>query len=369
MPGENLYLRSVINASGKMTALGGSAVSPEVAREIADAAGKHVVIQELLAEASKAIAGYTGAEAGCVTCGAAAGIAISVAATIAGDNQSLVETIPCVPTDIPNEIILMKGHSINFGAPIIQMVALGGGKVREIGQSNSVTSQHLEQAITAKTAAVLFVKSHHAVQKGMLAWEEVIRIAGGKGIPVIIDAAAEEDLHKYVSAGADLVIYSGGKAVGGPTSGFICGRRKLVQACLAQYRGIGRAMKTGKENIMGLVAALDRYANLDYGKQKTILHRRIDKMLAELDQIEDVSVAKIDDEAGRSIPRAELRFSSPELAAQIVKRLEAGNPALFTRNHYLNLGSIFIDPRPLQEEDCDKIPYLIIQALEEINNG
>lgn len=364
----SLNLRRVINASGKMTALGGSAVAPEVAQALAGAAGKHVVIQELLAEASTVIAGFTGAEAGCATCGAAAGIAISVAACIAKDNQTLIESIPCLPGEVPREIILLKGHSINFGAPIAQMAALGGGLVREIGQSNSVSMQHLAEAVSDRTAAVLYVKSHHAVQKGMLSWQEAIAGAHKYGVPIIIDAAAEEDLHVYVAAGADLVVYSGGKAIAGPTSGFICGKGELIKSCLAQYKGIGRAMKTGKENIIGLLTALERYANSDQGTEKARLNKLVDNLLGELAHVEGIQVAKKEDEAGRGIPRVEVKFSTPRLAAEVVKRLEAGTPALFTRNHFLNLGIIYIDPRPLQEGESAQITPALKGALKEALN-
>lgn len=369
MSETNFSLRPIINASGKMTALGASAVSAEVAAAIAGASSKYVVIEELLEEASKVIARYTGAEAGCVTCGAAAGIVISVAASITKDNLSLIESIPFVPDEVPQEIVMMRGHNINFGAPIGQMVALGGGKLIEVGQSNSVSGQHLEQAITARTAAVLYVKSHHAVQKGMLSYTEVIKTAHQKGVPVIIDAAAEEDLGAYISAGADLVIYSGGKAIEGPTSGLICGKRDLIKSCLGQYRGVGRAMKIGKENIIGLLTALQRYANLDHRDVKSKLHQRVDQLLQELSGIDYIQVAKMEDEAGRGIPRVEVKFSNPGLAEKVVRRLEAGTPALFTRNHYLNLGIIYIDPRPLQDEECALIPSVLKAAVEEVKNG
>lgn len=365
MPELNLSLRAVINASGKMTALGGSAVSPAVAEALAGAAGRHVIIQELLEEASKAIAGFTGSDGGCATCGAAAGIAIAVAACIAGDNQTLIESLPNPPEGTAREIILFKGHSINFGAPIAQMIALGGGQVREIGQSNLVTLRHLDEAVSDQTAAVLYVKSHHAVQKGVPSWQEAVQGAHQHGLPIIIDAAAEEDLHRFIAAGADLVVYSGGKAVAGPTSGFICGKQDLIRFCLAQYRGVGRAMKTGKENIIALLTALESYVKANHAAEKARLNQIVDHLLGELAELDGIDVAKTEDEAGRGIPRAEIRFATPQLAAAVVKRLEAGDPALFTRNHFLNLGVIYIDPRPLQEGEAEQITPALKKALTE----
>lgn len=346
---EQYGCKAVINASGKMTALGASAIDPAVAKAMHDAAMDYVDIAELMVAAGKVIAAATGAEDGCPTTGAAGGIAIATAAVIAGTNLTRIEAIPHV-SGVPNEIIIQKGHAVHFGASITQMIAIGGGRVVEVGQANHVEKRHIAEAVTENTAALFYVKSHHAVQKGMQPIETMLSIAREKGIPLIIDAAAEEDFRKYIAMGADLVVYSGGKALEGPTSGLICGRAPLIDACRAQYKGVGRPMKVGKEAIAGLLTALQRY---DQRPDESERQRgKMEWLIRELNGLPGVKGTIVQDEAGRAIYRAQLTID-PKVAGlsayELIKRLESGSPAVYTRNHYANLGMLSIDPRPLLE--------------------
>ncbi|NRF95854.1 DgaE family pyridoxal phosphate-dependent ammonia lyase [Paenibacillus frigoriresistens] len=359
---ENFGCRKVINASGKMTALGASAVAPVVADAVRTAAMDYVDIEELMVAAGRVIASVTGAEDGCPTTGAAAGTAIATAAVIAGTNLTRIESIPHTQ-GVPNEIIIQKGHAVHFGASITQMISIAGGKVVEVGQANHVEKQHIEEAVTDNTAALFYVKSHHAVQKGMQSIETMLSIAKAKGIPLIIDAAAEEDLRKYIAMGADLVVYSGGKAIEGPTSGMICGRATLIEACRAQYHGVGRPMKIGKEGIVGFLTALQRYD--DRPDESVEQRKRMEWLINELKDTPGIKGAILQDEAGRAIFRAQLAID-PKVAGltayEVIHQLESGNPAIFTRNHYANLNLISIDPRPLLEGQ----ETLIAERLKQI---
>lgn len=346
---QQLGCKQVINASGKMTALGASAVHPSVAKAMGEAAMDYVEVSELMKKAGRIIAGATGAEDGCPTSGAAAGIAISVAAVIAGTDLRLIEQLPC-SEGLKNKIILQKGHSVHFGAPVRQMIALGGGQVVEVGHANHVEVAHIRQAIDEWTAALLYVKSHHAIQKGMQSLATMIELGREFGIPVIVDAAAEEDLRRYVAMGADVVIYSGGKAIGGPTSGFVTGRRDLMEACRAQYKGVGRAMKVGKEAIVGLLTALAQYGQGDGHADEQ--RSRVEWLAQELNRLDGLSATVVQDEAGRAIYRAQVRVDEQAAgmsASELIRLLEQGDPAVFTRNHYANTGVIAFDPRPLHE--------------------
>lgn len=350
---QKFGLRKIVNASGKMTVLGATAVQAEIAQAVSDATMDYVLIEELMETAGRHIAKATGAEDGCPTAGAAPGIAIAVAAVIAGKNLSLIERMPN-SDGLKNEVILQKGHSVHFGAPITQMITLGGGKAVEVGQANHVEKCHIEEAVTDKTAALFYIKSHHAVQKGMQSIETMAAIAKKRGIPFIIDAAAEGDFKKYFAKGADLVVYSGGKALGGPTCGFICGKKELIEACRKQYKGIGRAMKVGKESMIGLMTALELYdKKIDDSKSQI---ERMTWLIRQFDGVAGVQGEIVQDEAGRPIYRAELTFDAKVIgkdAFTVIAELEAGDPAIYTRNYYANLGKISIDPRPLlagQEE-------------------
>ncbi|WP_026581376.1 DgaE family pyridoxal phosphate-dependent ammonia lyase [Bacillus sp. J33] len=362
---ESFGLRKVINASGKMTALGASAVSDEVAAALQKASQDYVDIDEMMEFAGQVIAEYTGAEDGCPTCGAAAGIAISVSSVITGKNLTLIERMP-ESEGLKNEIILQKGQQIHFGANIGQMIRLGGGKVVEVGSANKVEADHIQQAITEKTAALFYVKSHHAVQKGMQPIETMLEIANNHNIPFIIDAAAEEDFKKYIKMGADIVIYSGGKALEGPTSGLICGKKEWMEACRMQYKGIGRPMKIGKEGVAGLIAALKQYPFKKDNAEDQIA--RMKKLCQSLENVEGLTCSIKQDEAGRAIYRAQIEVDSDKAgmtAEQLLNRLETGNPAIYLRHHYVNIGILAVDPRPLLKGQEEIIANTIKSILKE----
>ncbi|GLC86921.1 DgaE family pyridoxal phosphate-dependent ammonia lyase [Lysinibacillus piscis] len=360
---KELGLREIINASGKMTALGASAVTDDIAQALKDAAQDYVDIDELMEFTGKVIAESTGAESGCPTCGAAAGIAISTAAVIAGENLSLIERIPNT-AGLRNEIIVQKGQLVHFGASIGQMIQIGGGKVVEVGQANKVEKDHIEQAITDKTAALMYIKSHHAVQKGMQTIEVMMEVAQRHGLPFIIDAAAEEDFQQYITMGADIVIYSGGKALEGPTSGLICGKKELMEACRKQYKGVGRAMKVGKEAMVGLVTALRQYPLKTHNAEQQIA--RMTNLCNKLESIEGLTCSVKQDEAGRAIYRAQIHVDEQKTgfsAEKVLHLLEAGNPAIYLRHHYVNVGILSVDPRPLLEGQEDIIAREMIRIL------
>lgn len=360
---KRLGLKQVINASGKMTALGGSAVSEEVAQTLKEASQDYVNMDEIMELTGKVIAEVTGAADGCPTTGAAAGIAISTAAVIAGKNLAHIEKIP--NTDgLKNQVIVQKGQQIHFGASIAQMISLGGGKVVEVGQANKVEAEHIEGAINEYTAALMYIKSHHAIQKGMQSIETMVEIAKKHQIPFIIDAAAEEDFKKYIAKGADIVIYSGGKALEGPTSGFICGKQELMEACREQYKGIGRPMKIGKEGMAGLMVALKQYADKDVDVKGQL--SKMNKLCEDLNGVPGLTCAIKQDEAGREIYRANIEVDSEKAgmaAEDLLRTLESGNPAIFLRDHYVNVGILSVDPRPLLKGQEEVIAETIKQIL------
>ena len=252
----------VINAAGKMTALGGSAQHTDVAAAASAAAAAHLDMTQFRQLAAARVAAVTGAQGACITTGAAAGICISVAALVAGNNPQRIAQLP-LTDGVPNRIVLQKGHDIDFGTTVTQMIRLGGGIPTIVGSAAGVTADDIDHGISADCAGLLYVQSHHCVQHGRVDLATCIELAHARGVPVVVDAAAEEDLRRFVAAGADLVTYSGGKAIGGPTVGFIAGLADRIAACEAQSAGIARTMKVGKEQIAGLLAALERYPPAD----------------------------------------------------------------------------------------------------------
>ncbi len=250
-------LKRVINASGRMSILGVSAPSDSVMDAMKTGGQNYVEIADLVDKSGDYIADILGSEAAVVVNSASSGIALSIAALVTQGNRRKSERLH---QDIlsKNEIIMLKGHNVQYGAPVETMIYLGGGKLVEAGYANEGKASHIEEAISENTAAILYVKSHHAVQKNMISIEEAWEVAQNNNVPLIVDAAAEEDLQKYVKF-SDLAIYSGSKAIEGPTSGIVGGKRTYIEWLKMQLHCIGRSMKVGKETTFGLLQALDEF--------------------------------------------------------------------------------------------------------------
>lgn len=256
-------LRPVINVSGTMTSLGASIVVPEAIEAMAAILPQFVEINDLQRKASAVIARLTGGEAGFVTASCSAGISLAVAGTITGPDLLAIERLPETSTP-KNEVLVQMGHMVSYGAPVDQSIRLAGGKVVMIGQATSTHRYHMENAITDRTAAAVYVVSHHVVDYGLLNLKEFVEIAHAKGVPVIVDAASEYDLRLFLEQGADIALYSGHKFLGGPTSGIVAGKKELVRNAFLQNMGIGRGMKVGKESIFGVMAALEAWEKRDH---------------------------------------------------------------------------------------------------------
>ncbi|MCU1407599.1 MAG: DgaE family pyridoxal phosphate-dependent ammonia lyase [Glaciihabitans sp.] len=361
---NDLGLEPAINSSGKMTALGGSVLGREVTDAMAAAGREHVVIADLMVQAGRWIADVVGAEDACVSSGASSGVAIAVASIIAGTDKSLIQGLPG-RVGRPFEIVIQKGHAVDFGAPITQMIALGGGAAVEVGSVNRVEPSDIAGAIGPNTAALMFVQSHHTVHKGMVSLAETIRVAKEHGIPVILDAAAEDDLTKWATSGADIVVFSGGKAIGGPTSGIVCGSAELMTAARAQYSGIARPMKVGKEQVMGLIAALKVFTAVDADAAAGTAQRaRMQGLASQLASHPGIEAVVEQDDAGREIYRTvfTVRPESGTTAPRIAAALAASHPPMYLRDNKAAAGQLALDPRPLSAEE----EKLLLARLDEI---
>lgn len=366
---QDMGLNRVVNASGRVTKLGVSTISNRVAQKAVAGAQSYVVIDDLIDRAGELIAKHTGAEDACPTSCASAAIAMTVAGLVTQGKWTAVAKMPD-STGMANEVVLQKGHAIDFGAPICTMIRLGGGVPVEAGTANEVHAEDIEESITEKTVALLYVKSHHCVQKGMVDIEMMRDIAQRHNLPFIVDAAAEEDFQKYIGLGADLVCYSGAKALEATTSGFVCGRADLIAHVKKQYRGIGRAMKVGKEQIAGLLEALDQYAERDHEAEAQKNKAKADELVERIGAIPGLKASEIQDEAGRAIWRCRVTLdptcpASGKSIEQINAELRAGDPTIWARTEFLNLGMIDFDPRPLVDGDTD----IIIEKLSRIMKG
>lgn len=358
---KKMKLKQVINASGKMTALGVSKVSDAVAEVQKQAGQSFFVMDELMEKSGAYLAELLKTEDAQIVPSASAGIALSVAAVIGkGDQYHLYH--PFDSNRFPQrEVVMPKGHNIDYGAPIEIAIGLGGGILREAGYANGCSLDHIRQQITPETAAILYVKSHHTVQKSMPTVAEVLTVATEYNLPLIVDAAAEEDVFLYTEDGADIVIYSGAKAFEGPTSGLVIGKNPYISWIRMQNKGIGRSMKIGKENVFGLIVAIENYLRVG-SESGDSMKKRLASFIDSLNQIPNLTATIVQDGAGRDIYRARIKFAENIDAQTVVKAQQNGNPAIYTRDYLANNGIIEYDIRSVDASEM----VIIAKRLKEI---
>jgi L-seryl-tRNA(Ser) seleniumtransferase len=362
---EKFNLKEVINASGRMTILGVSKVSENVLAAQRFGGEHFFEMSELSIQTGAYLAELLHVEDAQVVASASAGIAQSVAALIGAG--SLYHAYHPYTTKITKrEIVLPKGHNVDYGTPVEVMVAQGGGQVVEAGYANMCSPEHLEMMITDQTAALLYIKSHHTVQKSMLTVAEAAAVAKKHQVPLIVDAAAEEDLFKYVEAGADLVIYSGAKAIEGPSAGLVIGKKEYIEWLRLQGKGIGRAMKIGKDNILGFTQAVEDYVK-NGSEAGASMKARLAPFIAELNQLPNLTATVVQDGAGRDIYRASVKVSGPKSAKEVIQALKAKNPAIYTREYQANNGIIEFDIRSVNAAEMEKIVTRFSEIMHEKN--
>ena len=249
-----------------MTSIGGSIMLPEVRQAMVDAAPYFVDMQELNRKAGEIIGRYTGAEDGMVTAGCAAAMGLQMAACMTGKSLPKVCQLPDTE-GMKDELIIPRNQRVVYD----QAYKIPGAKFVEIGAGNSLFAEDYERAITEKTAAITYIYGPGLGR--VVPLEDVVAIGHKHGVPVVVDAAAMlppvENLTQYISKGADMVAFSGGKGVRGPQStGILCGRKYLIEAarlhtCPGSI-GILRVAKVCKEEIVGLIIALELFVNRDH---------------------------------------------------------------------------------------------------------
>ncbi len=360
-------LRPVINVNGTMTALGASIAVPEVAQAMTAILPEWVEINELHRLASRTIARLCGAEAGFVTASCSAGLTVACAAAMTGANLALIEQLP--DTDgMKNEVLIQTGHLVTYGAPVSQGIRMSGAKVVPIGAATDVKTYQLRHLIGPRTAAAMYVVSHHCVQYGQIPLPEFAAICREAGVPVIVDAASEYDLRGFLAAGADVVIYSAHKFLGGPTGGIIAGRKDLVRACFLQNSGIGRGMKVGKETILGTIAALEAWERRDHAAVRAREQAALDLWVAAFADRPGVTTTIEPDPTNNPLDRLKVALDPEQAritAAGLADRLNAGDPPVSVRDHEIEHGFFYLDPCNLHPGEERIVADRIVAELEE----
>ncbi|MGA0275045.1 MAG: aminotransferase class V-fold PLP-dependent enzyme [Dehalococcoidia bacterium] len=334
---KKLGVSPVINAQSWVTALGGSLMRPEVLQAMDDAAQVFINMTDLNRAAGEVVARACGADKGLVTSGCAAAQVLMVAACMTGQNEDNVEQLPDT-TGMKNEVILFKGQRNRYDKSFVTP----GATLVEFGSETDATVEELEAAINENTACIAFVVAPFL--PAGIGLEETIRLAREHDVPVIVDAAAEvpprANLSKFIKMGADMVGFSGGKGIGGPqATGLLAGSSDLMEAAFmnslnlyASVAGIGRPMKVSKENIIGLVTAIELFTDSDEASEWAGWQSKAEFVLESLSGIPGLRVELEDDPSERQGPQPVLYFEDdydgPSID-EIKKQLEAGDPAIY----------------------------------------
>jgi D-glucosaminate-6-phosphate ammonia-lyase len=357
-------LRPIINVSGTMTVFGASIMVPQAVAAMAAIAGEFVEMAALHDAANRVIVRLTGAQAGFVTASCASAISLSVAACITGQRLLAIERLPQT-SGLRREVLVQLGHLVGYGASLEQSIRITGARVVPVGTVSMVQPYQLEEAITEDTACAVFVVSHMTVQYAMLTLEQTCRICHAKGVPVIVDAASEYDLQCFLARGADLVVYSGHKFLGGPTSGIVAGREELVRAAALQNRGIGRGMKVGKESIAGVLAALEAWEIRDHASVRATEDAALDLWLRSLQPFTDLDCRLLPDPTGNPLQRLRVRPLPQSVwnARSLADALAAGDPPVMVRDYQTDLGHIDLDPCNLHPGEAQKVAAQLTAVL------
>jgi D-glucosaminate-6-phosphate ammonia-lyase len=359
---ESLGVRPVINAFATLTKLGGSIMPPEVLQAMHSAAGCFVDLHELQHKVGERIAELTHNEAAYVSSGAAAGLLLATAACVICDPEAK-EQFPHLE-GLNNEVIVQKLHRNGYDYALREV----GVKLVEIGTEHGTSREDLKNAITDKTAAIFWFQGAMNTP-AELALVDVITIANGKNIPVIIDAAAQlppvSNLWTFTQMGAALAIFSGGKDLAGPqSSGLILGRKDLIETIRmhgAPNHAVGRPMKVGKEEMMGLLAALERYLELDQEARQLQFETTVDYWNRGLSNVRGVSAQRdFPNEAGQPTPRTLVNFSERFARDHIIAQLWEGNPCIAVAPAEPN--GIYLNPMTVRDGEAE----LVLQRLLEV---
>jgi len=349
---DDLGVTKVINGAATLTRLGGSLMPPEVLAAMVEAGRHFVDMDELQQKVGERIAAWTRNEAAYVSSGAAAGLALSTAACITGLDPEKRERLPYTE-GMRNEVIIHRRGRVGYAFAIRQ----AGGRLVEVGTEEGATPDDMVRAINDRTAAIFYFYNP-ALMPGQVPLNRGIEIARQAGIPLVIDAAAQippiENLWRFTEMGADLVLFSGGKGLCGPqSSGLILGRQELIEACAfnaCPRAFIGRPMKVGKEELVGLMTAVQRYLDLDHDLLMQTYEEQVQTVIAAFSDHPYISARRsFPSEAGQPMPRAEISFDEEGLGItrdEVLVRLRTGDPSIVLAE--AGRSGVFVNPQTLK---------------------
>ncbi len=329
---RELGVRPFINAAGTYTAMTASLMPPEVMDAITYASRHYVMLDELHDKVGARIATLVHAEAAMVTSGAASALTLGTAAVLTGTDRQKIVDLPNLAS-MKSEVIIQKSHRFGYEHAVRNC----GVRLVEVE-----TRDDLERAITDKTAMMVFYNNNN--KEGRIQDEEFVQLGKKHAIPTLNDAAADvppvDNLWKYTKMGFDLVAFSGGKGIRGPQSaGLLLGRKDLIAA--ARLNGppngnaVGRGMKVNKEEMLGLLAALELYLEKDHEQEKREFERRAEEIRKSAAAVPGVNAEVFVPEVANHVPHVRVSWVAAPgrvTAAEAVKALRDGEPSIVTRS-------------------------------------
>ncbi len=366
---DELGVIPVINARGHQTLLGGSTPSPHVKAAMEQAERYFVDMPRLLDRAGEIIASLLGAEAAYVTSGAAAAMALGTAACVTGSDLDAIGRLPDT-AGMRSTVLIQKAHHYKYE----HATTIVGTTLVDVGDDAGTTPEQLDAALGPDTAVVLY-PAHLEGKAGTLSLAQVLAIAHGKSVPVLVDAAGQvyplDRFTSYPKMGIDLVCF-GAKYIGAPqSSGILCGKRSLVAAAamqgfigfemMAGNRAFGRPMKLDRQEIVGVVAALQDWMATDHELR---LAGHVSALQAIGRNLEGLPGVRLDIVHGIGAAPRVLRIgvdasTARRSADDVVARLRQGNPAVYVG---ADVDAVVINPALVRDDDV----HIVADRLREL---
>ncbi len=365
---QRLGVQPMINARGMNTMASGSLMPQPVLDAIAEAATMFVDMEELNRKAGEHIARLIGVEAAHVTSGSAGGLLLSAAAVIAGEDPAAIAQLPDT-TGLRNGIVIEQCRRIRYD----QALRTAGARMIEVGDEDGCTPEQMEAGIDDRTAAIIYIVSPYLGVNGVTV-EQAIDIAHRNGLPIIVDGASTlppvSHLTRWTSLGADLVIYSGGKGIRGPQgSGLLLGRKDLIRAAAANGApngAIGRPAKVSKEDIVGLVTALELFLEEDWTIEWNKHVEEAREIVSALDGLDGVAAIVDEDSSVWTTPTILVTVAKDKTGLTpeaLMDRLRTGEPPILTR---VFQDKLLVDPHNLRGDEASIVARRLREECSKI---
>ena len=335
---KELGLRTFINAAGTYTSMTGSLMPKEVIEAISYSAEEYVNLDDLQDKVGERIAELLECEYATVSSGCFGAMSIGMAGVITGKDPKKVKQLPNT-NGMKNEVIMQESHSIGYAQALTNV----GAKIVKVK-----TAKQLENAISNKTCMLWFLNAH--TDRGEIKWEEFISLGKKYKIPTFIDCAADvppvENLFRFTKMGFDLVAFSGGKGLRGPQSaGLLLGKREYIEAARMHTppRGetIARGMKVNKEEVLGMLAALELYLEKDHNKEWEMWESQIKLISDSASSIEGVETEIHVPKYANHVPSLRIRWNEKKVKIspnEVRKQLSEGHPSIQTVGDSTSVG-------------------------------